>query len=157
MKRFLTAAILLWLSAALQPAVAPRFSIGAVTPDYLLVAMGCLALHMDRRAGTITGFAAGLLVGALAGANLGAYIVSRTVGGFLVGWFSTLEFDANPIVALVTVACTTLVVGVLFMFGAPPPQIGPFLLATIGSAMYNGVLAMPLFFVVKRVLDPPTR
>jgi len=157
MKKLVVSAIVMWLAAAMQQAWAARFSLGAVSPDYLLVAMGCLTLRMDRRAGTILGFTAGLLEGAIAGANLGAYAVSRTVGGFLAGWITTVEFDSSPIVAFITVAVTTLIAQLLFMFGAPPPQIAPFLLATIGSAMYNGVLAVPLFWVLKRVLDLPTR
>lgn len=157
MKVFLVSAILFWLAAGAQESIAPRLAIASVTPNFLIVTLGSIALFTSRRTGAITGFVAGLLEGAAAGANLGAYVVSRTVTGFVTGWFTDLEFEANAILPLLAVAIATLCAQILLMFGAPPPQITRFLLATIGSAMYNGVLAIPLFLVLKRVLDPPSR
>lgn len=157
MKGILVGALVLWLAAGAQESVSAHLSIGSVMPDFLLVGLGCVALFGSRRAGAFAGFFAGLFHGAIAGANLGAYAASRTITGFLVGSFTVLEFEANAGVAFVSVAVSTLIGQILFMFAAPPPQIIPFLLATIGAAMYNGVLAIPLFALLKRVLDPPSR
>jgi rod shape-determining protein MreD len=140
-----------------QRAVSPYIAIGGVAPDFLLVVIGCLALFGTRRSGSIIGFLAGVIEGALAGANLAAYAVSRTIAGFVSGWFSALEFEAGAIVASFVVFAITLLSQLLLMFVAPPGQIGGFLLATIGSAVYNGVLAMPLYALLRRVLDPPAR
>lgn len=157
MKAFTVAAICLWLAAGLQQSVAPRMTLAGVSPDFLLVTLVCISLFGDRRTGAVKGFFAGVLHGAAAGANLGAYAVSRTVTGFLVGWFPMLEFEASIAVAFVIASGATLFAQILFMFGAPPARIVPFLLATIGGAVYNGVLAMPLFALLKRILDPPSR
>lgn len=151
------AALILWMSGGCQRSVAPYVSIGGVAPDFLLIAIGCLALFGTRRSGAIVGFAAGVIEGALAGANLAAYAVSRTIAGFVSGWFSSLEFEASAVVASFVVFAITLFAQLLLMFVAPPGQIMSFLLATIGSAVYNGVLAMPLYALLRRVLDPPAR
>jgi len=46
---------------------------------------------------------------------------------------------------------------IAFLLFNPRGAILPFLLATIGSAVYNGVLAMPLYALLKKVSDPPNR
>ncbi len=149
--------IVLWVAGGGQRSVAPYVAIGGVVPDFLLIATGCLALFGSRRSGSVIGFFAGVLEGALAGANLAAYAVSRTIGGFVAGWFTSLEFEANAGVAFFIVLATSVLAQLLLVFVAPPGQLVPFLLATIGSAVYNGVLAMPLYALLRRVLDPPTR
>ncbi|AIE85648.1 rod shape-determining protein MreD [Fimbriimonas ginsengisoli] len=156
-KLFFAAIVCLWLAAGCQQSVVPSVTIGGVVPDFLLVAVGCLSLFGNRVAGSFIGFGAGIVQGALAGANLGAYAVSRILAGFLTGWFNMLEFESNPAVAFFAVAAATILGQLLLMFAAPPSQIISFLLATIGSAIYNGVLAMPLFVLLKKVIDPPTR
>jgi rod shape-determining protein MreD len=156
-KRFLAAVFCLWVAAGCQQTVAPKVAIAGTTPDLMLVVVGCLALFGNRMSGAFLGFGAGVLQGALAGANLGAYAVSRTISGFLAGWFTALEFESNAAVAFFSVAIATLLGQLLLMFGAPPSQIPGFLLATIGAAMYNGVLAMPLFVLLKRVIDPVSK
>lgn len=151
------AILCLWAGGGCQRSVASHIAIGGVVPDFLLVAIGCLSLFGTRRSGAIIGFFAGVLEGALAGANLAAYAVSRTIAGFVSGWFSSLEFEAGAVVASFVVFAITVFAQLLLMFIAPPGQIGGFLLATIGSAVYNGVLAMPLYALLRRVFDPPAR
>ena len=153
----LVAGICLWAAGGCQRSAAPYLAIGGVSPDFLLIVVGCVSLFGSRRSGTFIGFVAGVLQGALAGANLAAYAVSRTVAGFVAGWFTSLEFEAGAIVASFVVVATTLLAQLLLMFIAPPGQLAPFLLATIGSAVYNGVLAMPLYALLRRVFDPPAR
>lgn len=155
LKYFFAVGICLWLAAGCQRTVTPYVALAHVRPDLILVSVGCLTLFTERRTGSVVGFAGGVLQGALAGANLAAYAITRTIGGFLVGWFSSMDFESSPVVAAVVVAVLTVVAQVLLMFIAPTGEIGAFLLATIGSAVYNGVLAMPLYAILRRVLDPP--
>jgi rod shape-determining protein MreD len=122
-----------------------------------LVATVTLALFTNRRGAGIVGFFAGVLQGAMAGANLGAYAISRTLAGFLTGWFNGLDFDGSPTVAALCTVIVTALAQVVFMFVAPTPDIGRFLLATMGMAVYNGVLAIPLYAALRCVLAPPAR
>lgn len=157
LKFTLVAIVCLWLAGGCQMAVAPHVTIFGVPPDFLLIVLGCLSLFGSRRSGSAVGFGAGLVQGAISGANLWQYVVSRAITGFVTGWFGVLEFEANALVAFFAVAGGTLVAQILLMFTAPPPQLARFLLATIGSAVVNGVLAMPVFSVLKRVVDPPSK
>lgn len=156
-KFFLVALLGLWISAGCERTVAPYIAIGGVAPDLMLVATGCLSLFTHRRGGTLVGFSSGLFQGAVAGANLAAYTISRTLGGFLGGSFNSMGFERSAVLAGVVVAITTLLAQIMLMFIAPTSGIGAFLLATIGMAVYNGVLAMPLYATLRRVFDPPAR
>ena len=149
----LAATVCLWLAGGLQASLAPRLGLGQVAPNFVVIVLGSVAILSSRRAGTVSGFFAGLIEGGLAGANLTQYVISRSVAGFLSGWLTAWEFDATVVVAFFAVAACTLEAQLLLMFMAPPPRILAFLLATIGSAIYNGVLAMPLFALLKRVVQ----
>lgn len=152
-----TALVVLWVAGGLQRSVAPHLAFGAVTPDFLLVAIGTLALYGSRRSGSIMGFFGGVIQGALAGANMTAYVISRAIMGFAAGSLTALEFEISPLVNAFVVAVGTIGAQFLLMFIAPPASIGPFLLATIGTAVYNGVLAIVYHVLLRRVLNPPSR
>jgi rod shape-determining protein MreD len=151
------AIICLWVAGGCQQTLAPRIALFHASPDFLLVSVACLSLLSARYAGSLVGFFAGLIQGCLAGANLAAYTISRTMAGFLVGWFNSLEWEGNVLVAAITTVLTTIVAQLALMFIAPPPQLGGFLLATIATAMYNGVIAVPVYALLRRIVDPPQR
>jgi hypothetical protein len=46
----------------------------------------------------------------------------------------------------------TLLAYLLMMVPAPPPEVGRYLRDTIVAAMYNGVLAIPLYALLRRTL-----
>lgn len=156
--RYITCVVLLlWIAAVCQFSVAPRIAIFGAGPDFLLAAVACLALFKPRRSGAWVGFAAGVLHGGVAGANLAAYAISRTFAGFLIGWLGMMDLEKSPVVAFFAAATATIIGQLILLFGAPPPAILPFLLATIGTAMYNGVIAVPVFALLRRILNPPQR
>ena len=148
------AAIAIWLAAACQQALSPRMSIFGARPDFFLIVLTPLALWSPRRIGTLLGFVCGFVQGATAGANLGGYIVSRVIGGFTVSWSKQIGFQPNVVVIAITAGAATLFCQLVFMFLAPPPGVLSFLGDTIGSALYNGVLAVPVYLLLKRILNP---
>jgi len=152
----LVAAVCLYLAGALQP-LAPRFGFWGMRPDFLLAALGPLSLLATRRGGLLLGFAAGVLGGALPGANMAHYVISRTVGGAFGAWVRSLGFEDGPAVSAATAFALTIVAQLVLMFLAPPARIGAFLGATIGSAVLNGLLAIPLFALLTRIVDPVKR
>ena len=149
----LVAGVLLWLGAALQGAIAPRMGIFIARPDFLLIFLSVMCLHCTTAGATVLGFFAGLMMGAPAGANLGAYIISRSVAGFVDGWIGVIGFQPNLFWAAVNTAIVTVVAQLLLMFLAPQQGITAFLAATIASAVYNGVLAIPTYALLRRILS----
>jgi rod shape-determining protein MreD len=154
-KGWIIGIILLWIAGAAQQAVAFQVSFGGISPDYPLIVVVTMGLFANKRSGAGIGFIGGAIHGAIAGGHMAAYTVTRTLIGFLIGWFNGMEFEGNTAVAFIVTAAATLCTQITFMLLAPRGAILPFLLATIGSAMYNGVLAMPLYALLKKVLDSP--
>ena len=147
----------LWLSAALQQSMAHRLTILGFQPDFMLVSLACLSMFYDRSGGSTIGFLTGALYGAVDFANITHYIISRTVIGFFVGWSKDLNLQGTILVAAVTTVLTTVFSQLILMFLAPPPLITPFLGATIRTAVYNGVLAVPVYLLLKRIMGPSPR
>jgi rod shape-determining protein MreD len=149
--------ICIWVAGSCQQGIAGRETMLIGRPDFLLVTIVCCSLFARRACGGLIGFVGGIVQGALAGANLAGYVVSRTICGFCVGWLRVLEPDYSATVAFLTAIGATLLSQLLLMFIAPPSAIGSFVLATIISAVYNGVIAVPVFELLKKILDPPNR
>ncbi len=147
----------LWLAGGCQEGLAPRLNLGGASPDFLLIVLSVLGLYCKRRQGAFLGFAAGMIEGSLAGANLSAYVLTRTIAGFACASISHFEFEPNPFVAGAVTAVVTVLANLGVMFVSPPGAIFPFVLATIGSAVVNGVLAMPLHLLIRRLSDPYVR
>ena len=156
-RAFFISLVCLWLGAALNLGLSTKISIFGAHPDFLLILLSCMSLFLTRTGAAVLGFSCGLVFGLLSQANLAAYGISRTVVGFIAGWFNDVGFQGSIFVAAITAILVTLLSQLLLMFIAPPPQLIPFLRDTIGTAMYNGVLAMPFYALLNRLLDPPTR
>lgn len=148
----LACAFLLIAGAAAQHGVGERLVLLGFRPDIPLVLLACVSLRLGRSGAALYGFWAGALAGALATANLGHYIASRTIAAFAVSWSKGLRFEvAWGAVALVSFLATLLTEG-LWMFFAAPSDLGWFMADTIRTATYNGVLAIPLYAFVKKLL-----
>lgn len=146
----------LWIAGALQEALAPRMAVAGAPPDFPLVALACLALLGERREGTVAGFVAGLLRGVLAGANLSVYAISRAVLGFVLGWIRFAGLVPNGLVAGLAAAAGTLAAQGMLMLAAHRGPVLPFLGGTLFSAMIDGALAMPLYALLRRLIEPAT-
>ena len=153
-KPYVALVLWFWAAAVLQQAVAERIEIKSARPDFLLVVALVSAVFYQPRIAAVLGFVAGVLYGGIAGADLGGYAVSLTLVAFAVGYLSGLELDVKPWYVGLTVAGGSLAAQFLMMIPAPPPEIGPYVGATIFSAMYNGVLAIPIYVLIRRSLSP---
>lgn len=148
----LSVAILLWLAAALQQSVAPYATIVGCPPDFLLAVLLPTTVFLSRAGGAVLGFIVGTIHGALPTANLAHYATSRAITGFVGAWMgSTTKTPSLGFVVLHAILGTA-IGQVLLMFLAPPDQIDRFLLVTIGTAVYNGVIALPVFLLLRRIL-----
>lgn len=141
-----------WLAAVLQQAVVERVQIGGARPDLLLTLALASAVMFAPRFAALFGFVAGLLQGAIAGADLAHFTISYTIVAYFAGYLSWLELDIRAWYVALVVIGGTVTVGLLMMIPAPPSQLWPHLGDTILSAIYNGVLAIPLYALIKRSL-----
>lgn len=96
----------------------------------------------------------GLFYGGPAGANVAHYIISRTITGFAIAAARTMGLEPNAVTAPLATSFGTLFAQFLLLLLAPPNSIPDFLGDTIGSAVTNGVLAMPVFALLNRILGP---
>lgn len=150
---FLTSAVLLAFAAALQGS-ASRLAVFGAMADYPLV-VGCtLALFGRPAGGAMLGFAAGFLHGCMAGANLGYLASSRTLAGYAAAASRSLEVRLSPLVAASTVFACTFGAEVLALLLPPAKPLLRSLGDTIGTATYNGVLAIPLYALLSRFFRP---
>lgn len=82
------------------------------------------------------------------------YIVSRTVAAFALASASRSGLSVGILVAGLLCAGMTVVAQLLLLFLAPPRDMLSFIGATIGTAVYNGVLAMPMYSLLRRFAEP---
>jgi rod shape-determining protein MreD len=148
------AGIAIWIATILQQALAHRLNFWGAGPDFLLITLACLSLYSSRIGGAVIGFFCGLAMGAVTGANLSQFIFSRTITGFADAWSKSLGLEGNAITSAANAFAVTVFAQLILMFFAPPSGITAFLGATIGSATVNGVLAVPVHALLKRIIDP---
>lgn len=148
----LASGFLLVAGAAVQHGVGDRLAIFGFRPDFPLILLSCVALRFGRTGSALYGFWAGALSGALATANLGHYIASRAIAAFAASWSKGLRYEVAWGAVAIVAFLTTLFAEVLWMFFAAPKDLGGFLTDTIRTATYNGVLAIPLYAFVKKLL-----
>jgi rod shape-determining protein MreD len=155
-KGLLWGLLLLWLAAVAQTALAPRMTLAGGTPDFPLAFLACAGLYCNRRQGTLLGFGAGLVQGIVTGANLTLYVASRTLAGFLIGWFMTLDVEVTWVVSSGTAVILTLLAQFTLLFlGAHHGPLFPFVEGTLTTAVYNGVIAVPVYALLNRFLSVP--
>ncbi len=157
MRQALAIAAGLWLAGVLQAGAAPHMAIMGVRPDLLLTFGLVFSLQLTRPGATGVGFFVGIIMGGLVGANLTHYIVSRMFACFCLGWSRRFRFELTYPAVGGSVFAGTMLAGLIFMFTAAPRDVGGFLGDTIIAATYNGVLALPLYALIRWVFPQPSR
>jgi rod shape-determining protein MreD len=127
---------------------------GGATPDFLIVTALVAAVFFQPIVAAVLGFVAGLLHGGVTGSDTANFAISRTLVCYAAGYVSRLELEVRPWYVGLTVAAGTVLAYFLMMIPAPPPHVWPYVRDTIFSAMYNGVLAIPLYALLRRSLHP---
>jgi cell shape-determining protein MreD len=147
----------IWVAAVLQESISFKVGIFGIHPDFLLIVLTPVSALLPRPRAAMAGFFCGVLHGSMAGANLAHYIISRSIAGFFGAWARGIGFEVNATVMAATGVLLTLIAQTVWMFLAAPPGLASFLGDTIGSAMYNGVLAMLAYLLLRRILNPNAR
>jgi LytS/YehU family sensor histidine kinase len=146
------AIIFLCLAAILQSGIFDRYTLLGAHVNLPVVVMLCFGLISRPAAGGGLGLLSGILTGGLSGATLMHYAVSRVLAGYLVGTQSKNEPELRLAVFWVFVG--SLISQTVLILLAPPNPLLPAVGATILSAVYNGVVAIPMFALVARLFRP---
>ncbi len=129
----------------------PIHSLFGSQPDFLLTILLCASLLSDAATGAVLGFAGGLLSASLIGQTVGTLLVSRTLAGYLAGLFTARVFEATTIVVMLGVLVTSIAAFLLQTLAAPPRiALMPWLLTTIGGALWNALLSVPITSILRR-------
>jgi len=91
-------AVVLTLLLAAHFVLRPRLGDPRFAPDFLLVALLFFAIRVRPMAGTVAGFALGLVTDAVTPTAFGAAALAFTVVGYLAGWLKSVVFADNLLV-----------------------------------------------------------
>lgn len=158
--RRLTFALALFLAALAQSAWADAMRFYGAKPDFLILIALLGAMFCDANESACLGFFAGLLTACLAApprGGFGSLIVSRTLVAFGVGWLEERIFRDNALLAVAIVACGTALAEGLFFVLAPQHPIGHWARGATLTTLYNALLAIPAYFLLRRCLGPRPR
>ena len=150
-RRGLVAAGLLLAAAILDAGLARHLAIFGARPSFLLVLALSFGLSCRPGFAAVVACLSGIITGGLSGASMTAFAVGRTVVCFFFGFLERVEINVALPLGAALVALGTCVDGMLTMLISPPSDIGGFVRATIGTAVYNGVLAFPVYGLVRRL------
>lgn len=145
-------AFLAFCFVLLQQSALYRWTLLSARPDLLVLLTISLAVRTRPALGAVAGFVCGTCLGLAAGAGLAPNALSLAIPGFIFGFIALTDLRVTPVIAGALVAMGTILAHVLLLFMAPPSDIPRYLTATIGSAIMNGVLAMPLDSVWRRLI-----
>ncbi len=150
----------LFLAAMAQSVWADAMQIRGARPDFLTAVALLGALSCDANGGAALGFAAGLIHASLASpphGGFGGIIVSRTLVAATIGWLDERVFRDNALIAVALVAVGTALAEALFFLFAPQPHVLHWAKAVLYTILYNTVLALPLYFLIRKVTGEQQR
>ena len=154
LKRFGAIVASLWVAAILQSGASAHMTIFGARPDFLLVLGLLWPLVLKPSAGCVVGFFSGVLLGWVSGVSLTINAIVRALFGYACGLANRTGFDIDQRAASVIVASGTLLAQFVVFFAAPPSDRLGYVRATIGTALYNGVLAYPVYWGIRRLSGP---
>lgn len=142
------------LAAVAQGVWAPRMMIGGAIPDLPLLTLACIALHTNPSVAAWAGFCTGLLHASMLEQMVGSLIVSRVLAATAVAYLPMLLAPRHPLSILPAVVLMHVLAQGLFYLAAPVADPYAFAQASLGSMVYNIALAMPVYWLMMRILPP---
>ena len=144
--------LLLWIATIMQGILAPAMAIRGAMPDLPLLALGCLALRLNPSGAAVAGFFNGLLHASMLDQTVGSLILSRMLAAFIVAWLPPLLDRQRLLSACLACALTALLTNGLLYLAAPSITGWEWWRATVGIMVYNTLLAVPAYGLIRRVL-----
>jgi rod shape-determining protein MreD len=154
-------ALIIFVVAILQVSAFSSISILGAAPDLLLVTLVAVGLLRGAIAGAIAGFAAGLIVDVATLGTLGVTSLLLTLAGFWAGRYGETTGRGRPHAPLLAVLAATVFVEVggyvLDSLLGGPVLMREVLLSLPAALVLNGLLAYPVFALVRRVVGASER
>jgi hypothetical protein len=148
MKTIATGALVLIIAVAFQVTIAPRLALFGAKPDFVLLTVAWISLHISTDRASFLGFIGGVLQGGVADAKMAAYVVSRVLAGVTSAVVGKSTLAATPLTMLAAGFGASGVGSVLFLlFGAQPNFWGS-IWSAFGTTVYNTLIfgALSLLF-----------
>lgn len=147
-----TLIVFAWLvfATALQGVFGTRMSIGFASPDFILLTAILLSMPRAQEQAFVIGGLSGLFHSAMLNEKLAAFIISRMGACFASKRLNEAILGGGVFTFIFVVFAGTLVSGLLYLFIGVPRDILSHLADTIGSALYNGVLASLVYAVSRK-------
>jgi len=139
-------ALVALLFCAVQPALALRLAIAGVQPDLPLVLTITVGMLLGPTEGTLAGFLCAffqLPQGTLGG--IGALLSSRTLAGFVAGQVGRRVFRVNVWAPFLALTAGTVGTQLAYFAVSPTQEFASWLASSAAQALYNGVLAVPIY------------
>lgn len=142
----------LFLAVVFQPLVYDWLSIGIYVPDTILITMLCCSLMSNRSTGAFLGFVAGFLYSAtVVGKTIPEFCISMSAAGFWAAWVPVWIRREYIFTAVLVVFSGTIIAETTFLLLHPGNlMFVSWMKATFIKAVYNGVLAIPTYALLKR-------
>jgi rod shape-determining protein MreD len=127
--------------------------------DLIPLSVAAVAFYSGSVPGAITGFGSGLVLAAAMGQPLGALALILTSMGYAIGRYRELRDPAHGLTPIAVAAASTLayllaVAVVSFMLGFEGAVSSLVIRETILTVLLNSLLALPVFWLVGRILRP---
>lgn len=115
MREFISG-ILLIICFLLQSTLFSQFTIGGIEPNLLIILVASVGFLVDRKAGLILGFFAGLLTDIFFGSVIGIYALMYMYIGFINGFFKKILYSGDFKLPIGLIALSDLFFGHIYYF-----------------------------------------
>jgi rod shape-determining protein MreD len=148
------AACAVLVSAVLQGRVSHAIHIRWAQPDFVLLTLACAGVLIGGGRAALLGLWAGLLTASLVPATFGTLLTSRILAGAMAGYLHRFMMRDSLFVPPLVVFTVTLTASVVHVLMAPNIALNSlhlWLYQTGGEVLYNTVLALPVYFLLRRL------
>ena len=132
--------LVLILATAIQITLAPKLVVFGASPDFVLLAIAWLTIHLSAEQASVVGFIGGVLQGGVADAKMAAYVVSRVLAGVTSAIVGKSTLAATPLTVLASGFASSAVGSVLFLLFGAQPNFWASVWSALGTTIYNTII-----------------
>ena len=156
---FVRVGLLLLLGVVLQISGVAQIGVLGASANLVPLVVAGIAFFAGSIPGAGAGFAAGLLLDLALGHTVGTSSLVLTAVGYGAGRYREARDPANGLApvafgALATAGYLLAFAAVAFMLGVEAPVSALVLRDVLVTALLGGILALPIFWLIRRVLRP---